>query len=195
MDRNIPGVDANFVGSDHRNSSRKIVERLIRHGHERIAIVVGMPCTSMDDRLGGYREALCNAGLNEDDALVIRVNDNLVGSPLGAYEEDTLAKRLQAAGDFTCLYSLNTRLFSTGINALRAIGKRPGNDIAVACHDELPNPLARFSDGMPYAIEPTYAMGREATRILIERMQDSGIPNVQVTLESTIVEEPAWRKE
>ncbi len=191
MDRWIPGIAANYVGANHRESSRRITDLLVRSGHRRILVLVGLWCTSMEELLQGYRDALRDAGIPDDEALVVRANDNLLcDAPPEAPVFLSFVEAISGAGDFSCMYALNTRLFAAGISALRAAGRTPGEDVAVASHDQVPANLARYSGSLPYAVEPTYEMGREAARILVERIRNPDAPLVQITLETTVLENP-----
>ncbi len=189
MDRWVPGIVANYVGANHRESSRKMTDILIRSGHRRILVLVGLWCTSMEELIQGYRDALRDSGIPADESLVIQANDNLLcDSPPDSPLFRAFVEALSRAGDFSCLYSLNTRLFGAGIAALRALGRSPGSDVAVASHDELPASLSRYAGDLPHAVEPAYEMGREAARILVERIQNPDAPLIQITLETTVLE-------
>lgn len=66
--------EISFVDADSRQSSREAVEHLIALGHRRIAISLNILDDSDHiDRLEGYRKALAEAGIEQDEKLIFRV--------------------------------------------------------------------------------------------------------------------------
>ncbi len=184
VDRHIPGLLANYVGANHEESSRTITEHLIARGHRRILLLRGLECTSMSERVEGYRRAMSAAGIALDERLVVEVNDNLIESD--EHEASRLEERIRAAGEFTCFYALNHRLFRAGRRALEAVAGRRHTSIQLAVHDEIP-----FSElglgSLPHCVEPTYEMGRESARVLLEHIGDPNGAIVQKILKSRFV--------
>jgi len=73
-------ANVNYVDCDSRAASREAVEHLLGLGHRKIAI-----CTNVVDdadhldRLGGYRQALSDHGIDFDERLVLRIPANREG--------------------------------------------------------------------------------------------------------------------
>jgi DNA-binding LacI/PurR family transcriptional regulator len=191
MDRFVPGMLANYVGANHRESSREITRQLIRMGHRKILIGVGLKCTSMDERLQGYLDALRDAGIPANDRLIVRVNDNLLHGAPDPREMEVMADRVKAAGTFSCFYALNSRLLTAGIDVLRAGGWRIGTEVTVVSHDSDDRDLLPHPEGLPMVVQPTYEMGREAARILIDHITTPDAAIVQMVLKSRLVEAAA----
>ena len=187
VDRSIPRLLANYVGADHEESSRTLTRYLIERGHRRILLARGLECTSMDEREQGYRNAFEEAGIPVDERLVVSINDNLVDPEPG---EDVL-KRLKGlinrAGGFTCFYALNDGLLRAGVVALRSLGIDVPAKIQLASHNEIERPPLLLARTMPHCIEPTYEMGWEAARVLVEHINDPGRAIVQKILKSKFV--------
>ncbi|HUX22879.1 MAG TPA: GntR family transcriptional regulator, partial [Spirochaetia bacterium] len=140
VDRYIPGLLANYVGANHEESSRGITEHLIRQGHRRILLARGLECTSMEERVQGYRNALSEAGIPVDERLIVDVNDNLLEA--GSAETLGMEGQIRDAGDFTCFYALNDRLFRAGLPVVESISSETRKTIELAAHNEvgLPHP-------------------------------------------------------
>jgi DNA-binding LacI/PurR family transcriptional regulator len=187
IDRSIPRVLANYVGANHEESSRTLTRHLIDHGHARILLARGLPCTSMDEREQGYRNAYEEAELPLDERLIVAVNDNLLDIEPDEEEVRKLAVQIRAAGGFSCYYALNDGLLRAGIAALRSLGMDPGGSIRMASHNELEHPPLPQMKDMPHFIEPTYEMGWEAARILVEHINDPTRAIVQKILKSRFV--------
>lgn len=187
IDRFIPGLLANYVGANHEESSRHITSQLLDGGHRRILLARGLECTSMEERVLGYRNAHQEAGLEVDERLVVHVNDNLLDRTPDPRELARMESLIREAWPFTCFYALNNRLLAAGISAMQAAGIRLGEEVQVASHDEVPRPWLPCLERMPHFQEPTYQMGWEAARILVESIQNPDRAIVQVVLKSKFV--------
>lgn len=59
------------IGIDDRGAAREMTRHLVKLGHRRIGFITGLPNhASTGLRLGGYRDALAEAGIEEDEALI-----------------------------------------------------------------------------------------------------------------------------
>ncbi|MHA4816149.1 LacI family DNA-binding transcriptional regulator [Streptomyces aculeolatus] len=71
IDRPPTGLSADTVLIDNRSGAREAVRALVGRGHERIAIILdSLSIYTMRERLEGAREALVEASLRADDALL-----------------------------------------------------------------------------------------------------------------------------
>ena len=71
IDRPPGGIDVDTVLVDNVGGSRRAVAHLIAHGHRRIGFVGESPERyTAAQRLGGYRDALADAGIAFDETLV-----------------------------------------------------------------------------------------------------------------------------
>ena len=187
VDRYVPGKLANYVGVNHRESSCQIVHALIERGHRRILIGVGLECTSMDERLQGYRDALEEAGLPVDEKLIIRSNDNLLYRNPDEREIEAMREKIGAAGNFSCFYALNSRLLYSGIKILQEMDIGLGSSVSVTSHDEIHRQMTPYTDSIIHANQPCYKMGWEAARILLEHVSHPEAPIVQMTLKAKVI--------
>ena len=187
IDRSIPRLLANYVGANHEESSRILTRWLIDHGHRRILLCRGIECSSMDEREQGYRQACEDAGLAVDERLIVTANDNLLEGAPAREQIQRLREAMAKAGGFTCLYALNDGLLRAGISALAELGRSPGTDVMLASHNEIERPPASLPQSMPHFVEPSYEMGWEAARILVEHINDPSRSIVQKVLKSRFV--------
>lgn len=187
IDRYIPRLLANYVGANHEESSRTLTRYLIERGHTRILLARGLECTSMDEREQGYRNALEAAGLALDQRLIVGINDNLLDGDAAEVEVERLKKMMGQAGEFSCLYALNDGLLRVGVAALTRLGRKPGVQVQLASHNEIEKPPVPQAWKMPHFVEPTYEMGWEAARILLEHIDDPSKSIVQKVLKSRFV--------
>ena len=70
LDRDVDSPMIPLVQVDNRLGARLATEHLLSLGHTRIAHIEGAPARISEERLAGYRDALVDAGLDPDPALV-----------------------------------------------------------------------------------------------------------------------------
>jgi DNA-binding LacI/PurR family transcriptional regulator len=132
LSANHPWLDMDFEGVAIR-----AVDRLVAHGHRRIA--VGIP--SNDINLGfvfldGYKAALARHGIDYDPSIVIRA----ASSELGGYQ---IGHEVLSLPHPPTAVLLIYELMAIGLyRRLAEAGLQPGRDIAVIGFRE--SPLARF---------------------------------------------------
>ena len=187
IDRFIPRLLSNYVGANHEESSHLLTRYLIGRGHRRILLARGMDCTSMDEREQGYRNACEEAGLSVDERLIVTANDNLLEGDPAKEQIEKMKESMAGAGEFTCLYALNDGLLRAGISALEALGRHPGDDVQLASHNEIERLNVALPRKIPHFVEPSYEMGWEAARILLEHINDPNKSIVQKVLKSRFV--------
>jgi GntR family transcriptional regulator of arabinose operon len=187
IDRYIPGLLCNYAVANHEESSRVLTRRLLDRGYERILLVRGRECTSMDDRVAGYRNAHAEAGARLDERLVAQVDDNGLDASGEGEEAARLRALIGAAGSFDCLYALNDRLLRASVAAFAELGLPLDGSLPALSHGELDPPAFPGSPRMPHFVEPSYKMGWEAAKILVEYINDPGRAIVQKVLKSEFV--------
>ena len=187
IDRYIPGLLANYAVANHEESSRYLTERLFEKGYERILLVRGLECTSMDDREAGYRHAHADASRTVDERLIVRVNENILNRGPGGEEDRRLARLSREAGRFDCVFALNDGLLRGAVRVLRDMGLPIGGVIGAATHGELDSPPLPELASAPHFVEPSYEMGWEAAKILVDYIMDPGKAIVQKVLKSRFV--------
>ncbi len=122
-----PAEKAPYVDSDNVTIGRMATAHLIDHGHKRIAVLCGPDrFTFCQDRLLGYKEALAEAGLQFDDALVWR-------SELIEEEAYRVVAEHVLEVEITALFAVSDVQAVGAIRALRDRGFSVPADIAVVC--------------------------------------------------------------
>lgn len=107
-----PSFEIPTIAMDDRGGGRKAVEHLVSLGHRAIALVGGRDSATDDERVGGAVQAMRDAGLDPDPALVIR-------GPLSAdFARQTVSELLQRDGPPTALLATSSALTSGTIDAL-----------------------------------------------------------------------------
>ncbi len=120
----LPWVDVDNVGG-----AKAMVEHLIGLGHRRIATITGpLGMMAGRDRLEGYRQALAQAGISYDDALVAE----------GDFTEDSGFYAMQQLmhAEPTAAFAGNDLMAVGAIKALTQAGRRVPDEVSVAGYDD-----------------------------------------------------------
>ncbi len=154
---------ADVVRSDGQGAARGLTTALAEAGWTRIAYV-GLPFSdpASEDRLNGFHEALASAGLTADPDL-IRV---------GALNPGTgyrlVTELLSHEPRPEAILLANSRLAVGGLRAIAHAGLKVPDDIAVAAfHDT--SALDDYAPTLIRAVQRSYAMGTEATNLLLDQ--------------------------
>lgn len=159
-----PDVDQVTVLNDV--AAKVMVDHLLEIGHRRIGIVAGARgISTAEDRLAGYQAALEGAGIPFDPGLVI---------PGGSKRELArlaVAQALAERNRPTAIVATNNDMTLGAVEAIRALGLDIPTEIAVVSLDD--PPWAEVLESPLTAVaQPSVAMGREAMRLLLRRVQN-----------------------
>ncbi len=191
VDRYVQGLCSNAVVSNNHQGSQDLTTHLLERGHKRILLMTGEDCSSIHDRLQGYLQALRNAGIPRDPCLIIRANELLLEdhNMQRQQELERLRTLVRQAGDFSACYTLNSLLLKAAIQLLFPKETRMKQQIVIASYDYGLPDVVRLTNRVVVVKQPSYRMGWEAARLLVESINNPDLPVMQITLKSEIVEE------
>lgn len=160
LDRPAGGLLADTVLLDNRGGAKAGVQHLIEQGHRRIAVLLdSMTVYTMRERLAGAQEAMADAGITYDSALV----RDRVGDPDSAAA--TVAELLASADPPTAFFSTNNRI-TVGI--VQELWRRNSDAALVGFDDfELSHLMPRPFTVIGY---DTREFGRQAAQLLFRRI-------------------------
>jgi LacI family transcriptional regulator len=161
----LPSLEAPSVDVDNRAGARAAVEHLLSLGHRRIGCITNAPLayTAASDRLAGYRDALVDADMGYDDALVV---EGSFDATSGWSATRDLLDRVPA---LTALFVASDMVAFGALRALREAGRRVPEDVSVVGFDDIP--VARHFDPPLTTIRlPARALGAAAGRALLDRL-------------------------
>lgn len=126
LDVPVTGVKTHFVGNDNVGAGRLAAEHLLALGHRRIAFVEGYhENLGSAERLQGYRQALKNAGIDADPALVVG----------DGFEFETgreaVCTLLDANVEFTALIASSDYVALGAIQELARVGVQVPTEVSV----------------------------------------------------------------
>lgn len=188
LDRYIPNYLFSSVVSDNYQASKELTTRLLRKGHTRILALAGIECSSMDERVQGYLDAIKEAGITQDSRLLLRINEDWLLRDVNQQqaELDRVKTLAEQTGDFTACYLMNTGI-QRALRAICSISKAK-SDLEVVTYDDVSEFLLGIVNRVTLVKQPGYKMGWEAAKLLIEAIHEPEQRVVQITLKSEIVE-------
>ena len=178
LDRKIQGVEVDNVRGDSEGGAYQLVKLLIDQGHTHIAVLSGpMDVSTAKDRVTGYRRALEEAGLQENELVYF-------GAFTQASGFEMTQKALSLNPRPTALFAANNFIAYGALKALRQADLDVPAAISVVAFDDLPPGLIT-DPFLTVAAQPAYQMGHLATEMLLNRLQSEDQPPYQETILQT----------
>lgn len=177
-DRVSPGSGLDTVVGNSYDGGRLLTEHLIERGYRRIGFIGGQPGTSsLEQRLAGYRDAVCAAGL---EPLI----------HLGHYDSESGAQtvdRLVCEGSLPdAVVAASSKVALGVLVALRCRGLRVPDDVAVTSIDDI-EAASMIDPFLTVAAQPAFEMGQIAMEMLLDRIRGRDYPPRMVTLPVTLI--------
>ncbi|MCL6432421.1 MAG: LacI family transcriptional regulator [Anaerolineae bacterium] len=179
VDRYIPGYAADYVGLRNEEATYRLTRTLIAQGGTVIGGIFGGHETDAEhggntalyERFLGYRRALAEAGLPQDQDLYVR-------RP-GEEPEDVVARLLTRRPAVNAILWASYQYIQNTLAQLAAHGVRVPGDLYFAGFDKVQLAVSTAADyqGLrvicgpwPAAIQPGYEMGVRALELLVQAM-------------------------
>jgi LacI family transcriptional regulator len=168
IDRRLVNVKADVVRCNSEDGAYQLVRHLQHLGHQRIMVISGPSGVSTaEDRVAGYRRAMEEAGLNTRVQLA-----ELIWR--GAFNQESgykLTQQAMAANPPpTALFAANNFIAIGALKALRDANLNVPEDVSLVAFDDLPGMLVE--PFLTVAAQPAYEMGRQATELLLKRLEN-----------------------
>ena len=181
VDRDLPDCEVDAVLTDNRQGGYLATQHLIELGHRRIACITGPSrITPGAERVNGYCEALEEAGIPYDDALVLSGNYH----PNSGLRAATALFNL----DFppTAIFALNDLMAVGALRAAVKIGCRVPDDVAIIGYDDIE--FASFvNPPLSTIAQPKTEIGFQAANILAGRIADTARPTCRIVLPPELI--------
>lgn len=173
IDRDLPGLNRQFVGVNNRSGAEKAVEHLIASGRKRIGMISIGPShlSSVRDRVLGWKDALAKAGMADTTHLLREV-------PFSDVDKATAAavKELTQGPDAVdAIFTANNRIAISAINALRETGQSIPDQVALVSFDDI-DVFPLLQPPLTAMAQPAEAIGREAAELLLALINKSKSP-------------------
>ncbi|BAP45358.1 LacI family transcriptional regulator [Pseudomonas sp. StFLB209] len=164
------------ISLDNRAAARAVTQHLIELGHRRIGLIKGPKSSPLTrERVAGYQDAVHQAGIAPDPALICHGNFSLQAGYDGA------ANLLQLAERPTALFCENDEMAIGALKQIKQQGLRVPEDISLVGFDDIP--FAAYCDPPLTTIaQPAEAFGQLAVEMLIALIEKKPLTAQHVTL-------------
>ncbi|MFI2858091.1 LacI family DNA-binding transcriptional regulator [Paenibacillus sp. JSM ZJ436] len=179
VDRVPDNNERDSVVVDNRSVSRDAVEMLIGHGHKRIAYLSGPnTLTTTEERLGGYLEALAEAGLSQESGLVCTGEVSL--------ESGYRLTESLLAHEPTAIFATDNVMAMGVMFYMQENQIKVPDQIAVVAYDEFQ--WTRVTTPPLTVIEqPAFDLGVRAAEVMLERIDNANAPVSQHRLSGKLI--------
>lgn len=181
LDRDLPTADADVVLADNRLGAVLATTHLLQLGHRRIGCISGPShITPSARRVSGYIDALAEAGIPFDEALVVR----------GDFHPESGRAGVRALLDRpdrpTAIFACNDLMAIGAVRGACEQGLSVPADLSIVGFDDIQ--LASYiTPSLTTVVQPKAEMARAAIRLLMERMAERGLPVRRQVLSPTLV--------
>jgi LacI family transcriptional regulator len=176
VDRTVEGVEQDVVHGDNTAGARRLVRHLLDLGHRRIGFIVESDeVSTARDRHQGYREALQDAGLEFDPALIARAP----AVPEGGLQ--AMRRLLELDDPPTAVFAVNNLVALGAIEAVRALGLEVPDDVALVCFDDIEH-ASRLYPFLTVMAQPAETLGTIGTQLLLDRIEGRATDQARVVV-------------
>ena len=182
IDKYLRNMDCSYVVSDNIESSFKMTESLIKSGHKKIAVVTGLDCSSFEDRLTGYIEALKKYSISFDPDFVLEYDARRID----AGDIEMIVNFLSKKKSFSAIYAFNSTLSKGVILALEKLGRKIPGDITLVSYDNHLLPHSAETK-LIRVNQPENMMGKKAAELIIQLIEKRSRKPEKIILKSEIL--------
>lgn len=181
FDRKDEETEANFITTENKESTKKVVKHLISKGCSRIGIMSLTPnIYSLKRRIEGYLEALIEHDKKIDKALIRTVDNKLL--------KDSCKQELQFLlnSNVDAIVFTNNQLAAEGIWLMNKYHKQKIHNVEFASFDN----IELFDYSIPRVTsiaQPIEMMAKTIVKVLVKNMNDSKFTKERIVLESDLI--------
>lgn len=181
LDRLYDGLPADSVSVDNVKGAYAATQHLLQNGHQRVAIVQGLPGTYANTgRVQGFRQALADGGIELREEYIVGDDFGALNGFLGTKQLLHLPEpptAIFAAGDLIALGVLD---------ALREEHVLVPKDVALVTFDD-PGFAPHLSPPLTAVEQPIEQMGEMGMRLLLRRLRDPASEPRHILLEPRLI--------
>ena len=181
IDANVPGIRADKVLGDNTKAAQRLTEHLFELGHSRVAYVGGRTdISTARERAAGYKTALKQRGLKLNPGYLCTTDFSRAAG-------GNAAKTLMALpAPPTAIVAANNTLAVGIVEALRELGQRVPEDVALVCFEDLELASALYPF-LTVMAQPAREFGQIGTRFLLERIAKPTLALRSCVLSPTLI--------
>ena len=178
-----PNVNHNVdsVLSDYSAVTIEAMSHLLSLKHQRIGFIYGVATPELGfDRFHPYQDCLQAAGLPVDQDLIVRCGPNIDDGYQAGIQ---LLKRTERP---TAVIAINDLLAIGVMRAASDLGLRIPNDLSLISYDDIPQ-AKYLVPRLTTASKDAVRLGREAVRLLLERIQNPTLPRQRINIPAQFI--------
>lgn len=168
FDRFSDAIECNKVIIDNKLAAKQAIQHLISNGCKRIGMMAGPPHLHIsNERIKGYKEALAEANIEYNPAHVLHCDFSLenVAENISAYWSDFDDKP-------DGIFAVSDRIAITAIHTLKKMGVEVPKEVAIIGFNDDPF-SSMFTPTLSSVAQPTFEMGEEVVKLLLEQINRS----------------------
>jgi LacI family transcriptional regulator len=164
LDMFVEGLPFDVIKTDNIEAGRLATDHLLKLGHRRIGIIIGIPgLATSDDRLGGYLKAYAEHGIPIEPGLQI------AGDFDQAEAHDRAIELLQRPDRPTAIIAISNMMTLGLLFAVRELKVKVPEELSIVGIDDLE--IAGVLDPAPtVVVTPILAMSRRAIEMLLKQI-------------------------
>lgn len=163
IDRYVEGKKADIVVSDNFDGAYKCIQHLVDMGHRRIAYLGYPSCSTIRDRIAGYRKCLMDHGILPDSALIV------ASHPRRESTIEQVKRLVSLEPRVTAIFTSNDDVAMDVWSALREMNLRVPQDVAIAGYDNAAGHKGAAAM-LTTTEQPLFEEGRLACQMLLDRI-------------------------
>jgi len=181
IDRGIEGRFLDLVGIDNQEATFEATKYLLELEHKRVGFVNGLRKIKLfAKRLEGYKRALGESGLEFDENLVVE------GERVSETAESAINQFLSQKKHPTAIFAMGDLLAITILRGIQMHGLKIPEDVSIIGFDNIP--LASLTNpSLTTVNQPAYEMGRQAMKLLIDRIEGKDSIKRKIILDTELV--------
>ena len=181
IDRSLFDLGIDTVMVDNCAATRTAIEHLIALGHRRIGLVTGIRgIAPTEERLQGYIEALKKHDIPVDPDLIVTMRASVDGGERGTLHLLALDDRP------TALFMMDGTMIIGALQTIAKLRLHCPEDIALACFDDF-SWASVLRPRLTVIDQPTYEIGKQATHLLFERLQNRAREPREIRLQTHLI--------
>ena len=168
LDRRLHGSGLSSVTVDNTRGAYQVVKHLLETGRRRVAVItIPETISTGHDRVEGYRQALADFGLPLERSLIRTTSFTIEESHAQTLKLFDLPEPPDA------IFATNHSAVIGALQALKHLNKSVPREIAIGGFDDHPW-VALLDPPLTTISQPMYALGVEATELLITKIESQG---------------------
>jgi LacI family transcriptional regulator len=182
LDRFFDNFDGFYVGVNNKGGAYQGTRHMIQCGYRKIGILSGLDrLSTMRERLGGYCQALLEAGLPLN-------KEWIVPSQLSVDGGRQAVRELFSQSDVPEAIFINNNLLALGaLLEIRELDLKCTEDIGIVCFDDHPW-AAVSSPSLTVVRQPTQKLGQTAAEMILAIINNQPVPEKHIILDCELVE-------